>query len=402
MDDLLFLAHRVPYPPDKGDKIRSWNILKRLAGRYRIHLGCFIDDPHDRNRDQRELRDLCAECWTGWLDPRAARVKSLKRLATGEALTLGYYHDPALAHWVRERVEGGRIRRIFTFCSSMAQYALAPWAAKTRRVFDYVDVDSDKWRQYATSKPWPASWIYRREGRTLLAFERRAAREADAVVLVSEAEAALFRELAPESAKRIWAVRNGVDVEFFDPARAYERPPSMGAASLVFTGAMDYWANVDGVAWFAREVLPDVRRRHPDATFWIVGANPTAQVRALAALPGVTVTGRVPDVRPYLAHAAAVVAPLRLARGVQNKVLEAMAMAKAVVATPEAAEGIEATPGRDLLVASGAAPLARIAGDVLDGAARDMGARARALVFGQYGWDSALGALENMLEGDPA
>jgi glycosyltransferase involved in cell wall biosynthesis len=172
----------------------------------------------------------------------------------------------------------------------------------------------------------------------------------------------------------------------------------MGPKDLVFTGAMDYWANVDAVSWCAREVLPLVRARRADAKFWIVGTNPTAEVRALASLPGVRVTGRVPDVRPYLHHAACVVAPLRLARGVQNKVLEAMSMAKVVVASKEAAEGIDATPGRDLLVGDGARELAALIEQAIDGKYPDMGQRARTLVTARYGWDSALAQLPNMLE----
>lgn len=397
MDDLLFLVHRIPYPPDKGDKIRSWNMLRHLARSYRVHIGCFIDDPHDW-RYEDELRKIAASCWIGRLDPRRARIKSLARLLTGEALSIGYYHDPGLARWVRTRIEDDGVRRVFTYSSSMAQYVLADWAAGTRRVFDFVDVDSDKWRQYASRKKWPMSWIYAREGRTLLAFERRAAASSDVTLLVSDPEAALFRGLAPEAADRVRAVRNGVDFEFFNPLASYQCPDSMGPRAMVFTGAMDYWANVDAVAWFARDVLPLVRAKIADAAFWIVGANPTGEVRALASLPGVKVTGRVPDVRPFLAHAACVVAPLRLARGVQNKVLEAMSMAKVVVTTKEAAEGIDAVPGRDLMVCDGAVELAAGTIRALGGDGTGMGPRARELVVAKYGWESALAPLANMLE----
>jgi sugar transferase (PEP-CTERM/EpsH1 system associated) len=246
--------------------------------------------------------------------------------------------------------------------------------------------------------PFPASWIYAREARRLLAFERRAAASSDATLFVSAAEAALFRSLAPESADRVHAVPNGVDFDFFNPNRPYHSPFPPGVEPLVFTGAMDYWANVDAVSWFAREILPLVRRRRTDAVFWIVGANPAAAVRALASLPAITVTGRVTDVRPYLAHAAAVVAPIRLARGVQNKVLEAMAMAQLVVATPEAAEGIDSVAGRDLVVAQGAGAIADAVCSALDGRWPDMGQRARAVIVAQYGWESSLAGLENLLE----
>ena len=399
MQDLLFLAHRVPYPPDKGDKIRSWNLLRHLARNYRVHLGCFADAPEDLRHDA-ALRPLCAGLRVVALDPRRARLRSLGGLATGEALTLGYYRDRALARWVRDLLATGRVARIFAFSSSMAPYAMGPWAASARRVFDFVDVDSDKWRQYSRRKPFPASWIYAREARRLLAFERRAAALSDATLFVSDAEAALFRSLAPETADRVHAVPNGVDLEFFNPVGPYVSPFPPGAAPLVFTGAMDYWANVDAVSWFAREILPLVRRRRTDAAFWIVGANPAAAVRDLASLQAVRVTGRVSDVRPYLAHAAAVVAPLRLTRGVQNKVLEAMAMAQRVLATPEAAEGIDAVAGRDFVVAGGAEAFADAVCGALDGQWAGMGEGARAAVVARYGWESALAGLENLLEAD--
>jgi sugar transferase (PEP-CTERM/EpsH1 system associated) len=399
--DLLFLAHRIPFPPDKGDKIRSWQMFCYLATRYRVHLGCFIDDPWDW-RYEAELRAQCGQCWIGGLDKRSAKLRSLAGLARGEALTLGYYRDRALARWVRALVAERGVERVFAYSSSMAQYVLAPWAGRARRVFDFVDVDSDKWAQYAEGRAFPATWFYGREARRLLAFERAAAARSDATLFVSEAEAALFRRLAPEAADRVHALRNGVDFGFFNPDASYPNPFPEGVRAIVFTGAMDYWANADAVAWFTRDVLPLVRRDRPDATFWIVGANPAPEVRALAAVPGVTVTGRVPDVRPYLAHAALVAAPLRLARGIQNKVLEAMAMAKIVVATPQAAEGIDATPGRDLLVADGDAALAAATRSALDDAngeaGRAIGARARALIVAEYGWESALAGLADVLE----
>lgn len=398
MEPLLFLAHRIPYPPNKGDKIRSWNILRHLAARYRVHLGCFIDDPADREHTG-VLRDICESCHFATLDPRQARLRGLSGLLSGAPVTLGYYRDGKLARWVAETAAHAGFRRIFVYSSSMASYALGAAASSARRVIDFVDIDSDKWRQYAGAKSWPESWIYRREARTLLAFERRVAKTFDASLFVSDAEAALFRKLAPECSPRVGALRNGVDVVYFDPAESHERPFEKPGPVLVFTGAMDYWANVDAVAWFARESFPAIRVRHPNASFYIVGAKPAQQVRALARLPGIHVTGRVPDVRPYLAHSDIAVAPLRLARGVQNKVLEAMAMAKPVLATPEALEGIEAEIGTEVIRASGADGVAQAALSLL---AREdletMGRAARARVVAQYGWDASLQDLTRVLE----
>ncbi len=217
-------------------------------------------------------------------------------------------------------------------------------------------MDSAKWRQYASSHRWPLSWLYRREGERLLAFERAVAVRASHSFFVTEAECELFRSAAPECAGRIEAMSNGVDAEFFSPDHALKSPYSEGEIPVVFTGAMDYWPNVDAAVWFAGEVLPRLRERHPAVRFYIVGRSPAPAVQALAADGGhgVVVTGTVDDVRPYLAHAAVVVAPLRIARGIQNKVLEAMAMARPVVASTACAGPIAATSGEELLTAEGA------------------------------------------------
>jgi len=402
MEDLLFLAHRIPYPPDKGDKIRSWNILRFLAERYRVHLGCFIDDEADWAHADL-LRSLCADCQFARLSPEFARFRSVRSLAAGEALSLGYYRDPVFAGWVNEIGRRVRPKRVFVFSSQVAQFILTPAFAHARRIVDFVDVDSDKWRQYATSKSWPMSWIYRREARTLQAFERTVAAAADVGLFVSAPEAALFRQIAPEAAARIAHVDNGVDQAFFDPGLPQADPYDGHRETVVFTGAMDYWANVDAVTWFADQVLPRLIERRPTLRFAIVGSRPAPAVLALGRRPNIIVTGRVPDIRGYVAHAAAVVAPLRLARGVQNKVLEAMAMAKATVVSPQALEGIVATAGQDLLVADSAPAFADAVLDAMSPErAATLGAFARRRILARYTWAATLAPLAGMLEGEGA
>jgi sugar transferase (PEP-CTERM/EpsH1 system associated) len=281
----------------------------------------------------------------------------------------------------------------------MAQYLTA--YPTLHRVIDFVDVDSDKWGQYAERKPWPINWVYRREARTLLAYERRIASSFDASTFVSPAEAELFLQLAPECADRVSYYSNGVDLDYFSPARSYDTPYPSGERVLVFTGAMDYWANVDAVSWFAREVFPAVRAQFSDVRFYIVGSRPTAEVQALAN-DAIVVTGSVPDIRPYLAHAQLAVAPLRIARGIQNKVLEAMAMAKAVVASPQALEGIEATPGIELLLAPDAAAfIAHIAAQ-LSQPDETLGPAAHQQVEQSYSWDGSLQRVDQLLARVPA
>ena len=397
MKDLLYLTHRIPYPPNKGDKIRSFNILKYLSQHFRVHLGSFVDDPNDwRYRD--DLEPYCESLFLRPLHPRRARVRSLSGLITGEPLTVPYYRDRQMANWVRERLEQG-MQHALVFSSAMAQYLLGERKRQMHTVVDFVDVDSDKWRQYAVKHRFPMKGVYRREARTLLDFERKIASLTNASVFVSEQEALLFRELAPESATRIHAIDNGVDTDYFSPESDYPDPYPAGTRNLVFTGAMDYWANVDAVTFFALEVFPKIRSEMPEARFVIVGARPAPAVLRLAEQTGVTVTGAVRDVRPYLAHAHAAVAPLRIARGVQNKVLEAMAMGRPVVATPQALDGLRECDGMDWLVAENAPALAALSLRALreQGTAM-LGARGRVCVRRYYSWGEHMDRLVHLLE----
>lgn len=392
---LLYLAHRIPYPPNKGDKVRSFNILRHLSRDWTVHLGCFVDDPADRAHLP-ALDTWCSSVEAVRLSPRYARLLSLRGLLTGEALSLPYYRNARLAAWVREVVRREGVRHAVVFSSTMMQYVEAEPGLDV--VADYCDVDSAKWTQYAAERSGPMAWLYRREGVRLLAYETRAARRARAVSFVSEAEAALFRDRAPGVAARVHAFGNGVDAERFspDPARASPYPGHVRA--VVFTGAMDYWPNIDAVTGFVREVWPALAAAEPDIEFWIVGMNPAPEVRALAAGARIRVTGTVPDVRPYLQHAAAVVAPLRIARGVQNKVLEAMAMARPVVVSSAAAEGLDAEDGTHFLVAEDATATRLRLAQVLDSPAlaQRLGEAARVRVLARFSWDAHLQALDRL------
>ncbi|SLN69070.1 TIGR03087 family PEP-CTERM/XrtA system glycosyltransferase [Oceanibacterium hippocampi] len=397
MADLLFISHRVPYPPDKGDKIRSWHFLKRLATRYRVHLAAFVDDPADFQHEA-TLREVCHSVGLVPLHPTWAKVRSLQAFPAGEPLTVPYFRDARLARFVDRIGAEFSPGHVFAFSSGVAAYAMNGRFAGARKVLDMVDVDSDKWRQYADRHSGLMRWVYRREARQLLAFEKRASAAFDATILVSEAEAELYRGLAPEAASDTFAIENGVDAEFFDPAIAQDDPyGGNGAGTMVFTGAMDYWPNVDAVVWFAEEVFPGIRAARPDAAFCIVGGKPAKEVQALAERPGISVTGRVPDVRPYIAHAGLVVAPLRVARGVQNKVLEGMAMAKTVLASPMALEGIDAEAGRELRVADAAPDFAAAALDAMENPDPAMGEKARRRVVECYSWEAGFGRLQSLI-----
>jgi sugar transferase (PEP-CTERM/EpsH1 system associated) len=395
VQDLLLLIHRMPYPPNKGDKIRSYHLLKHVAQRYRVHLGTFVDDPADWQHVP-TVQAMCASSHFASLNPALARVRSLGALARGRSLSLDYYRDAGMARWVDQTVAAHGIERVLVFSSPMAQYADKYRGA--RRVIDFCDVDSDKWRQYADKKSWPMSWLYRHEARRLLAYEREVASRWDASLFVSGPEAELFRRLAPESEAKIGHFSNGVDTDYFSPHHAHASPYAPGERALVFTGAMDYWPNVDAVQWFAGEIFPQLRARFADLRFYIVGSRPTPAVQALAQQAGVVVTGTVPDVRPYIAHASVAVAPLRIARGIQNKVLEAMAMATPVVVSPQALEGIDAVPGTELVLAPDAAGFVQAVASLLEQQEHAMGPAARARVERQYSWPSNLACIEERLE----
>jgi sugar transferase (PEP-CTERM/EpsH1 system associated) len=396
MEPLLYLTHRLPYPPNKGDKIRSYHLLRYLSQHYRVFLGSFIDDERDAEHLP-AVRKLCGGIRIERLHPGLAKLVSLRGLISGEALTLPYYRNAALARWVDETVREFGVRKAVLFSSPMAQYTLPH--PELRVVADFCDVDSAKWTQYADTRPWPLSWVYRREGQRLLQFERRAARSAAATVFVTAAEAQLFAERAPESGPQLRAVGNGVDSDYFAPLSERESPFRGNEIPVVFTGAMDYWPNIDAVIWFATEILPRVRAVNDQVHFYVVGMNPAPAVTALAQLEGVTVTGRVPDVRPYLQHARVVVAPLRIARGVQNKALEAMAMARPVVVTAACAAGIGGAVGREYEAAADALSFAQRVLDYLDPLVGDaVGQRARRRIRSEYSWDSNLSRFGALLE----
>ena len=399
---LLFLCHRIPYPPNKGDKIRSYHLLGYLNQHYRVFLGAFIDEESDWDYVAR-VNELCEETCFIRLNPRKARVKSLAGLITHRPLTLPYYANRQLAGWIKRIVDEQEIKRLIVYSSAMAQYVLDSDLGIERRVIDFVDVDSDKWRQYAGKKSWPMSWIYRREADRLLHFERKVAACYDASLFVSSAEAEAFRQLSPHSGEKVDFYNNGVDTAYFSPDRDYPNPYPEGTAALVFTGAMDYWPNIDAVIWFAKEIFPIIRQTRPDLRFYIVGSKPSEAVSQLEREPGIVVTGRVEDVRPYLAHAVAAVAPMRIARGIQNKVLEAMAMAKPTIVTSMGLEGISANDSVEVHVANDAPSFARKIDMIFDGMrmAGALGATARAKVCREFTWEGSLPRVRKMLENTP-
>lgn len=374
MGDILFLAHRLPFPPDRGDRIRSWHVLKALAKLRSVHVVTMIDDITDRygldHVSALATSTFCA------LRSRSKAKAILCAMLNGTAASVEAFasHDIQMA--VADVLAKHHIDTIYAFSSQMAQYV--PVNFKGRFVMDFVDMDSAKFAAMG--------FAGRQEAKRLLAWEIATAQRADVSLFVSDAEAALFNT---ETGLTADVMGNGIDLDHFAPvvvARADAPSPL-----IVFTGQMDYQPNIEAVTWFARTALPQIRKTIADATFAVVGRAPTAAVRALAG-PNVIVTGEVSDTRLWLAAAAVVVAPLKIARGVQNKVLEAMAMGKACVVSPEAAKGIDAIDGQDFVVAEmPASAVVALLGDPRR--ASTLGMAARKCVAQSYSWDARLAPL---------
>lgn len=393
MNEVIFLAHRIPYPPDRGDRIRSFHILRHIARHRPVHLLGFVDNEEDR-KAAKELMPILASLHM--------EVRSKSRLRAGaEALMLGEpvsvaaFGSRRIMRMVDELLATRPIDTFFVYSGQMAQFVPDDRGGR-RFIMDFVDVDSEKFAAYAAVESGIKGWVHRRESLLLGQYENDIGRWADISLFVSEAEATLFRRRAGLAVSHVRALNNGIDTAFFDPAGF---PRVQGAEPMiVFTGQMDYRPNVDAVAYFARRTFPAIRAKHPSTLFAIVGRNPTPAVKALAGLKNVIVTGEVPDVRPWLAAAAAVVAPLEIARGVQNKILEAMSMARPVVASPAAFEGIDAVPGEHLLVAQGydmANAVSHLLANPDDGEV--LGRAARQHMIARYGWDAQLSLLDPMI-----
>ncbi|MEA3038514.1 MAG: hypothetical protein QOE79_1027 [Sphingomonadales bacterium] len=386
MSELLFLAHRIPFPPDRGDKIRSWHILRHLAGLARVHLACFADDEADAAQLPALREALGGRLGEAHVEVRRTgrAVAAARALLEARPVSLTAFDSPAMRRFVAGMLARAEVDTAYVFSGQMAQFV--PAGARQRLVMDFVDMDSAKFAAYAEAGG-PLAPLHRREAAKLFAFECETAARADLSLFVSEAEARLFRDRAGLPDADIRALTNGVDLDFYRPGAV---PAEAPRPLIVFAGQMDYAPNVDAASWFARDVLPWV----PGATFAIVGRNPTASLKALAS-DRVIVTGEVADVRPWLAAADVVTAPLRVARGIQNKVLEAMAAGRPVVASPAAVEGIEAERGRDLVVADGAEAQAQAVRDLLADPARAaaIGASARRRMEEAYRWDARLAPL---------
>jgi len=397
--EILFLVHRIPFPPDRGDKIRSYNMLKAMAEIAPVHVGCFADDARDMSFADEMAEVAASQCVT--MRDRSKPVAGMNGLLRGQPMLVAMYEKPELHRWVRETLATRPIKAIVAYSVQMAHYVPDDLPVSTRFMMDFVDFDSAKYAAYGAEQGGAMGWVNRREGRVLLDFEREVARRAEISTFVSDAEAQLFARMAGVEDRNVCALDNGVNLNYFNRQSDFSEIEYKEKPLLVFTGQMDYRPNIEAVESFVREALPIIRAKYQNATFAIVGRSPSPQVEALAQQPGVIVTGGVPDVRGWVAAADVVVAPLRIARGIQNKVLEAMAMARPVVASPQAAEGIDATNGEHFIVANDPQAEAEAVRALLKNPdqADALGKAARARMEERYDWAATLAPLRDMLFG---
>ena len=389
---ILYITHRVPWPPDRGDRIRTWNVLKFLAARAKVDLVCLADEPvSEPTMDalRRVTSRLAVISHTG----RLRYVRGLYSLLTGHTVTEGLFESSALREIISDWNESERYDAVMASSSGIAQYILPSLVGGSPvRWVDLIDVDSQKWFDYADVARFPMSLVYRTEGRRLRRVEQQLARHCDQLLVVSEAERDLFLSFCPTP--KIAAVGNGVDAVYF--ARQDANP--VDPYSCVFVGVMNYKPNADAVVWFAQHVWPRVRAGFPTAVFRIVGKSPSSEVQALASQPGIEVTGSVPDVRPWLHRSVCAVVPLRIARGVQNKVLEAMSCGRPVICSSAPLQGLAVEPGLHVLKADSAEEWVKAIGQVFEDGylQQELGMAASAFVQLHHSWDECLATFEQL------
>jgi polysaccharide biosynthesis protein PslH len=398
--EILFIAHRLPFPPDRGDKIRSHHILRHLAGLAPVHVATFADDDADFAQEAELARVAASYRLVRRAKPLA--LAGVQALALRQPVSLTAFRDGALAAYVAHVLASRPISAIYVFSGQMGQYVPEGFAG--RLIVDLVDVDSAKFEAYARKQRGAAAWIEAREARLLGREEARLAARAAVTLLISPAEADLFRSRLPASTRAdVRVLGNGIDSAGFDPALVKPEPQMLAIAGprLIFTGQMDYAPNVDAVRRVLDRILPRVRAARPDVSFHVVGRNPAAELLVRHGQGGCHVWGRVEDIRPWLAAADLALVPLEIGRGVQNKVLEAMAMALPVVLSEEAATGIAAQDGEHFAVADGDEALAQAVLALLDtpAGARRMGTAARRFVVDEASWEAALTPLAEMVGG---
>jgi polysaccharide biosynthesis protein PslH len=417
--NILFICHRIPYPPNKGEKIRSYNILKYISSRHDVHLAFLVDDEQDLVHVE-TLRPMVKSLHYDVINPKLKKLISSIALLGSKPISVPYFYSKSLQKDIDSLLDSQDIDCILCYSSPTAEYIFRSNILKDGRektagslsqtsdlrpqtsghrpslLMDFIDLDSYKWAQYAERSKFPMKWVYRHEAKYLRRYESRITAEFNHSLITSEDEKRLFLENTPGA--DISSMGNGVDTVFFNPE--YRSRIQKKGKHIVFTGMMDYLPNIEGIIWFSEKIFPSIQGKHSDTTLYIVGNRPSSEIKALANRPSIVVTGFVEDVRDYLSIADICIAPLRIARGVQNKVLEAMAMGKSTVCTLEALNGIHATPGEEVAVASNEKTFSEQIINLLSapGRSQKLGRNARAFVEKNASWEAQLAVLDKVLK----
>lgn len=386
---ILYLTHRFPYPPAGGAKVRAYHSIMRLAEANSVTVAAPVRDAEEREAAE-TLASLGPSVETASISRLAALLRTAVYAATGRTASVGYFRAPRLVRRVLELGEAGAFDLIIVHSSSVAPYVAG--LRGTPKVLDFVDMDSRKWLDYTAYSSWPKRLVYALEGRALGRLERTLARRFDLNMTATQFEADSLIEIAGQVPHAV--VPNGVDLRYFTPADAPYDP-----VRVCFVGRMDYFPNALAMQRFCAESWPLIRQVVPNARLQIVGANPMPEVRDLASISGVEVTGTVDDVRPYVRAAACTVAPLEIARGTQNKLLESMAMGVPVIASPLAARGVDASAPDEIWIAQDVTRMAEgVVALMTDPEARARLAKmGRARVEETYDWVRALDQFEEQI-----
>ncbi len=338
---ILYICHRFPFPPKRGGKIRPFNMIRHFSTQGHKVTVCSLSRSPAEAKEGEGIRNHCEHFEMASVSNAIQVIRMVARLPVVTPSSMGFFYSPDLQRRIDNLLSTEQFDLIFVHCSSVAQYVEN--VRGIPKILDFGDMDSQKWLEYANYKPFPLSLGYRLEGKKMEAAEKRLAKKFDMCTATTRAEWETLNSYR-SALKTDW-FPNGVDAEYFKPDGEGYDPDT-----LSFIGRMDYYPNQECMFDFCRNTLPLIQARRPQAKLLIVGADPSPAVKKLEELPGVTVTGSVPDVRPYILRSAAMVAPLNIARGTQNKILEAMAMGVPVVTSPAGAGGVDAENEAHFLV----------------------------------------------------
>ena len=388
---ILYLCHRFPFPPKRGGKIRPFHMIKHLADTGHEVTVVSLARSAQEAEEGRGIAPFCSAFELAEVHDAVQLGRMIARLPTLTPSSMGFFYSPRLARRVRELLAREQFDLILAHCSSVAPYVAS--VTGIPKILDFGDMDSQKWLEYARYKPFPLSTGFWLEGTKLERAEKQLARKFDFCTTITRGEWETLEQFGL-GVPTDW-FPNGVDSEYFSPAESAYEPDT-----ICFVGRMDYYPNQECMTDFCARVLPELRLRRPALKLYIVGADPTPAVRRLGDLPGVSVTGSVHDVRPYLHRSALMVAPLNIARGTQNKVLEAMAAGVPSVVSRAAARGVDALDGEHFLVADTPAQYIEAILRILeDNKERNRLALAgRARMLSHHAWASSMRRLDSIIE----